>query len=134
MARLILDTGVLIAAVRGRLDLAAMADEDDIAIPAVAAAEYQAGVLADDVPVRQAQQRAFLDEVCQVVPVVAYNVPVAEQHAVLLAATGQAGVTHGAHDLIIAASARATDRVLVTTDAKAGFDELPGVHARLLDP
>lgn len=134
MARLILDTGVLIAAVRGRLDLAAMADEDDIALPGVAVAEYLAGVLGDDVPARQTQQRAFLDEVLQVVPAIDYDAHVAEQHAALLAATRQAGLKRGAHDLIIAATARAADRVLVTTDAKAGFDELPGVEARLLNP
>jgi tRNA(fMet)-specific endonuclease VapC len=134
VARLILDTGVLIAAVRGRLDLTAMADEDDIALPAVAVAEYQAGVLGDEVPARQAQQRAFLDEVLQVVPVLDYDAHVAEQHAALLAATRQAGLKRGAHDLLIAATARASDRVLVTTDAKAGFDDLPDVHARLLTP
>ncbi len=35
MARLILDTGVLVAGVRGRLDVAAVTDEDDVALPGV---------------------------------------------------------------------------------------------------
>jgi tRNA(fMet)-specific endonuclease VapC len=59
---------------------------------------------------------------------------VAVQHAALLAHVRRAGRPRGAHDLIIAATARATDRVLVTTDAKAGFTDLPEVKVRLLAP
>ncbi len=40
MARLILDSGVLVAGARGRLDLGALTDEDDVALPAVVLAEY----------------------------------------------------------------------------------------------
>lgn len=43
------------------------------------------------------------------------------------------GSPRGAHDLIIAATARAMDRVLVSTDAQAGFVDLPEVRTRLLD-
>ena len=47
MARAILDTGVLVASVRGRLDAAAFAAEDDVALPAVVLAEYLTGVELD---------------------------------------------------------------------------------------
>jgi predicted nucleic acid-binding protein len=40
----------------------------------------------------------------------------------------------GAHDLIITATARATDRVLVSIDAQAGFADLPEVKVRMLAP
>ncbi|MGB3184494.1 MAG: hypothetical protein WBB15_01360, partial [Ornithinimicrobium sp.] len=63
MARLILDTGVLIGGVRGHIDLAALADTDDVAIPAVVVAEYLAGTLLDPDPGRSVAQRGFLDEV-----------------------------------------------------------------------
>lgn len=43
MALLILDTGVLIAGARGRVDVATLAGTDDVTIPAVAVAEYLAG-------------------------------------------------------------------------------------------
>ncbi|GAA4885505.1 hypothetical protein ACFQ34_33510 [Pseudonocardia benzenivorans] len=36
------------------------------------------------------------------------------------------------HDLIIAATARATGRVLISTDAQAGFADLPEVKVRIL--
>jgi len=59
MARLILDTGVVVAAVRGDLDLAVIGEQDDVALPAVAVAEYLTGVELDDDPARRAGQAAF---------------------------------------------------------------------------
>ena len=66
MDRLILDTGVLVAAVRGR---AAVPNDADVAIPAVVIAEYLAGVHLDQDAGRQAAQRAFLEEVLAVIPI-----------------------------------------------------------------
>lgn len=130
MARLILDTGVLIAGVRGLVSMTAMADDDDVALPAVAIAEYLAGVLLDDNPSRAATQRAYLDEVLRAVPVCEYDMSAATAHADLLAHTRRMGRKRGAHDLIIAATARASDRVILTTDRRADFGSLPGVTVR----
>jgi tRNA(fMet)-specific endonuclease VapC len=132
VARLILDTGVLVAGARGRLDPAALTAEDDVAVPAVVLAEYLAGVLLDDDRGRRAAQRAFLDDVLTVTPVEDYTPTVAEHHAELLAHVRRTGTPRGAHDLIIAATARASGRILVTTDTKARFDELPEVRTRLV--
>ncbi len=132
MARLILDTGVIIAGVRGHIDVAALGDTDDVAIPAVVVAEYLAGTLLDPDPGRSAAQRAFLDEVLQVLPVHEYDRDVAEHHAALLAHVQRTGGTRGAHDLIIAATARAADRTVLTTDERARFGELPDVSVRLV--
>ncbi len=132
MARLILDTCVLVAGGRGRLDVGSLADTDDVALPAIVVAEYTAGVLLDADPGRAAAQRAFLDDVLAVVPIMDYNRVVAEHHAALLAHTHQTGTRRGVHDLIIAATARATGRVVITTDERARFDDLPDVTARLV--
>lgn len=132
MARLILDTGVVVAAVRGRFDLAAFADQDDVALPAIAVAEYLTGVELDADPARQAAQQAFLNELLEVLPIADYDREVAAHHAALLAHVRRSGRPRGAHDLIIAATARATARTLVSTDAQAGFDELPEVQLRLV--
>jgi tRNA(fMet)-specific endonuclease VapC len=126
--RVILDTGVLVAAVRGQ---ASLPDDADISIPAICVAEFLAGVHLDADVSRQAAQKAFLDEVLTIVPVIDYDRNIAEHHAGLLAHTARAGAARGAHDLIIAATARATDRVLITTDVRANFEELPGVVARI---
>lgn len=57
----------------------------------------------------------------------------AEHQAELLAHVRRTGSLRGAHDLIIAATARATSRTLVTTDAKASFDELPDLEVQFVD-
>ena len=132
MARLILDTGVLIAAFRGRLDLAGLLDGDDVAIPCHAVAEYLAGIHLDKDDGRSVAQREFLEEVLAVVPVEDYTMSVARHHAVQLAEVTRLGIPRGTLDLMIAATARATGRMLVTTDAKARFGDLPGVDARVL--
>jgi len=133
VARLILDTGVLVSGARGRLDMSALGESDDIALPAIVVAEYLAGTLLDADPGRVAAQRAFLDDVLTVAPVHVYDREVAEHHAALLAHAHRHGTARGAHDLIIAATARATDRAVLTTDHRARFDDLPDVTARLLD-
>lgn len=51
-----------------------------------------------------------------VVPVISYDLSVAIAHARLLVATRKAGRPRGAHDLIIAATAVAGGRVVVTAD------------------
>lgn len=132
MGRLIVDTGVIIAGVRGLLDVTALDDSDDVAIPAIVVAEYLAGTLLDPDPGRSSAQRAFLDEVLQVLPVHEYDRDVAEHHAALLAHVQRTGGKRGAHDLIIAATARAADRIVLTTDEQARFGELPEVNARLV--
>lgn len=79
MARLILDTGVIVAAVRGDRppSLDAIADQDDVAVPAVAVADYLTGVELDDDPARRAAQAAFLDELLGAVPIIDHTTEVA---------------------------------------------------------
>lgn len=132
MERLILDTGVLIAYARKRLPPDALPSDADVALPAIVAAEYLTGVERDPNLSRAAAQRALFERVTAVLPVLDYDLGIARQHAELLAHTSGNGVLRGPHDLIIAATARATGRTLVTTDAKASFDALPGVTARIV--
>jgi tRNA(fMet)-specific endonuclease VapC len=132
VARLILDTCVLVRAARGRFDLADLTDEDDVSLPAVVVAEFLSGLLQDQDQARRAVQKAFLDDLLDVIPIDNYDPGVAEHHAALLAHVRQIGQHRGAHDLIIAATARATGRTIVTTDAAANFDKLPEVEARII--
>jgi tRNA(fMet)-specific endonuclease VapC len=133
LARLILDTGVVIAGARGRLELAGIGDVDDVALPAVVVAEFLAGTLLDNELERAATQRAYLDAVLVVLPVHEYDRDVAAHHADLLAHARRVGAKRGAHDMIVAATARATDRTVLTTDKSARFDDLPGVTSRVTD-
>lgn len=131
MVRLIFDTGALIALERaeatGGSDLA---DDADVAIAAVTAAELLVGVeLADET--RRGRRRDFVEGVLARVQVVAFDLPIAREHARLLAHVRRAGTPRGAHDLQIAATARARDRTVVTTDRTA-FADLPQVTYQLL--
>lgn len=131
MERLILDTGVLVEAARGRLALDGISDESDPAVPAIVVAEYLVGVHRDSDPGRSAAKRDFLTKVLSAIPVEDYTVGVAESHAELIASTRSEGKPRGPHDLIVAATAHATGRTILTTDGRAQFDALPGVSARV---
>ncbi|MGO4754724.1 PIN domain-containing protein [Streptomyces sp. 2MCAF27] len=126
---MILDTGMIIRAERDGRGLAALLDDDDdVTIAAVTVAELQLGVeLAEGF--RRARRQEFVDGVRALIPVEDYTTDVAAIHARLLAHVRREGKPRGAHDLIIAATAAATARTLLTTDGKAAFDDLPGVRA-----
>lgn len=129
MSLLLLDTTLLIDAERRRADVDALVDdENDIDIAAVTLAELRVGVELATGRRRHSRQ-AFFDDISETVPVVDYDRSVAGVHAALLVAARRQGRPRGAHDLIIAATARATRRTVVTPDASA-FDDLPGVDVR----
>ena len=127
MSVVLLDTTFLTDAGRDQLDLDTVQhDEDDVAIAAISVAEMLVGVeLASDE--HRAERQAFVDDVISSIPVIAYDTAVAAEHAKLLSAVRRAGRPRGAHDLIIAATARATRRLVVTADPGA-FDGLTGVE------
>lgn len=133
MGKLILDTGILIAIDRGTVALGdVIADDDNVAVAAVVIAEYLTGLAGQTNPAKQASARAFLTEFRAIVPSIPYDDMVAEHHAELLTYVRGTGSPRGAHDLIIAATARATGRTVVTTDKRADFGALPGVDVRLV--
>jgi tRNA(fMet)-specific endonuclease VapC len=129
--RLIFDTSALISLERGRVEPPdVLPDDADVAICAVTAAELLVGVeLADD---RYRERRSELVEgALERVEIIPFDLEIARHHASLLAHARRAGQPRGAHDLQIAATARATSRTIITGDATA-FDGLPGVTHRLL--
>lgn len=126
MSLLLLDTTFLIDAERGGIDPDdAIDDDDDVAIAAVTVAELIVGVKLASRKQRTARQ-AYVDAIIESLPIIAYDRGVAVEHAELLAAVRTQGRPRGAHDLLIAATARATRRTVVTAD-QAAFADLPGV-------
>jgi tRNA(fMet)-specific endonuclease VapC len=132
LERLIVDTGVLVALERGRTPSAdAIPDDADVAIAAITASELLVGVeLADEC--HAARRRAMVDAVLGVFDVLPFDLTTARHHAALLAYARQDGRPRGAHDLLIAATARATSRLVLTTDRRA-FLDLPAVTHRVID-
>lgn len=126
MSLLLLDTTFLIDAERGDVSLDNAIDDDaDVAIAAVTVAELLVGVRLASGKRRDAR-RIYVEEILESLPIIAYDGNVAVDHAELLVAVREQGRPRGAHDLLIAATARATDRTIVTADQEA-FIDLPGV-------
>jgi tRNA(fMet)-specific endonuclease VapC len=65
-------------------------------------------------------------------PIEAYNLGVARVHARLAVEAMSKGRPRSGYDMIIVSTAAAANRVLLTTDASAGFDQLSGVRAEVL--
>ena len=128
MTLLLLDTTLLIDLERGAGVAAEFEDSDDVAVAAITVAELRVGALLASGR-KRALRSAYVDDVVATLPVLPYDRQVAEVHAELLAAVRRAGRPRGAHDLIIAATARATGRMVVTADER-GFADLPSVRYR----
>jgi tRNA(fMet)-specific endonuclease VapC len=129
--RVILDTGVLIAMERGKLDVDTVLGPDDAAIATITAMELLLGVERADAAQRQARA-VHVEALLSSLPVEAYNLGVARVHARLAVEAMSQGRPRSAYDMMIAATAAATNRILLTTDAGAGFDQLAGVRADVL--
>lgn len=129
LTRLLFDTTFLIDAERSATELDdAVGDDDEVAIAAITAAELRVGVLLS-AGRKRAARLAFLEDVLAVIPVLDYDRAVANAHAELLVHVRDQGRPRGAHDLIIAATARASYRAVVSADEGA-FSDLPGVQVR----
>jgi predicted nucleic acid-binding protein len=124
--RLILDTNILIGYERGTIDRTSL-DADELAIAAVTVAEYRVGIELADSAQRAADRARALAAITSIVEVLDYTETTAAHHARLLAHARRTGSRRAAHDLIIAAHAAETGRLVMTRDAKARFGELPGV-------
>jgi predicted nucleic acid-binding protein len=77
------------------------------------------------------KRELFIATVLSSIAIEPYDVDVAEAHATLLAHTRKSGTPRGLNDLIIAATALARGRRVVTLD-HGGFADLPGVT--VVDP
>ena len=127
MARLIFDTSVLVAGERAaRRPLALVDPGDDVAIASITVAEMLLGVELADGRRRRARH-AWIEAVLATFFTEDYDLDVARAHAGLMAHSRRSGRPRGAHDLIVAATAIATERTVVTLD-RAGFEDLPGVN------
>jgi tRNA(fMet)-specific endonuclease VapC len=77
---------------------------------------------------RRKRARA-LATITSVIDVLDYTQGTAAHHGRLLAHVRKSGTPRGVHELIIAAHAAETGRLVLTRDAKARFGDLPGVTA-----
>ena len=129
--RVILDTGTLIAIERGKLDVDAVLGTDDAVIASVTAMELLVGVERANEVHKQARS-VRVEAVLASLPIEDYTLGIARIHARLAVEAMSQGKQRSAYDLMIAATAVATNRILLTTDGKAEFGQLTGVRAEVI--
>jgi tRNA(fMet)-specific endonuclease VapC len=131
--RVIIDTGVIIAFERGRLDIDAVLGTDDAAMASITAMELLVGVERADAT-RRRRRELHVEAVLASVPVVDYTLDVARTHARLAVQAMSLGKPRSAYDMMIAATAVAEGRTLLTTDESADFGGLAGLNVEVVRP
>jgi predicted nucleic acid-binding protein len=128
MAALI-DASVLIDVERGRLTLAGLTSknpDEEVALAAVTVSELLHGM--HDVKGAQAARvEAFVEGLLDLLPILPFDLAEARTHARLSAELASKGVSVGAHDLLIAATAIANDMRVITHDARS-YSRIKGLE------
>ena len=125
----LIDTSVLIAAERGRLDpavLGAENDDEEIALAAITASELLHGVHRLKGAVARLRAERFVERLLSTIPVIPFDLGVARVHARLDAELSAQGAAIGDADLLIAATAVAWD-YRVATRALRNFSRIKGL-------
>ena len=125
----LIDTSVLIAAERGRLDPSALLaenDDEEIALAAITASELLHGVHRLKRAVARVRAERFVERLLSVIPVIPFDLDVARVHARLDAELSAQGTAVGDADLLIAATAVACDFRVATRDLRS-FPRIKGL-------
>ena len=126
----ILDTSVLIAAEKRRLNLTALFaahEEETFCIAAITAAELLHGVERAEPPVRKQTRSRFVEWILAQVETIDFDLALARQHAGIWAALEAAGKVIGPYDLLIAATAVHYAHPLATLNISE-FRQVPGLQ------
>ncbi len=104
---LIIDTNVLVRIGRqsGAWRLDDLGDVDDMAVSAITISELLVGVLRANTEERRARRLSFADNIVEMLVVMPFELETARIYARIGADLQARGLTIGAHDLIIAATA-----------------------------
>ena len=105
---MIIDTSVLIAAEKKRLDLAGLFSAyptESFYMAAITAAELWHGVVRAQPAARKKERAAFVERILAEIEAIDFDLPVAKRHAELWAGLEKAGRMIGPYDLLIAATA-----------------------------
>lgn len=125
----LVDSSVLIAAERGLLDIGSLAKQHgqlELAMSVITASELLHGAHRADSKARRARREAYVETILSAFPVVPFDLICARTHARLWADLAARGVSVGAHDLLIAATAIAHGMDLATRDERS-FPKIPGL-------
>ncbi len=129
----IIDSSVLIAAERGKLDLHAALTrygKHPIAIAAITASELLHGVHRATEPSQRMRREAIVERLLTELPLIPFDLVVARVHARLSAELATKGTPIGTHDILIAATALAMGYDVATRDQRS-FPRIPGINVLL---
>lgn len=126
---LMVDTNVFIKFEKGgkTIDLSAWEPSEKVYASVVTISELLMGVHRANTDERRQRRAAFVEAVIAGVAVVDFTLDAARIHAEIYADLAKKGQMIGAHDLIIAATARHLD-LSVLTDNVAEFSRVPGLR------
>jgi tRNA(fMet)-specific endonuclease VapC len=124
----IIDSSVLVAVERGQLELGSIQGlgASPIAIAAITASELLHGVHRAASAAQRAKREAFVERLLASIPVLPFDLTAARLHSRVWARLAAKGVSVGAHDLMIAATALAHDGKVATRDERS-FPKIPGL-------
>ena len=130
----LIDSSVLVAAERGRIDFEGALGahtEDPVGIAAITASELLHGVHRAATIAQRLRREAFVERLLAVLPVFPFDLEIARVHAALWADLASKGSTVGSHDLLIGATAIARGYRVATRDRR-GFAKIPGLELVVL--
>jgi tRNA(fMet)-specific endonuclease VapC len=125
----VIDSSVLIAVARGQLDLNTVLGASGplpVGMAAITASELLHGVHRATKPRQRALREGFVERLISSVLVFPFDLTVARIHARVWAKLAAKGITVGAHDLMIAATALANGGMIATRDERS-FQRIPGL-------
>lgn len=123
---LIIDTNVFVYWERSghNIDFSPWEDRGEAAISVVTASELLVGVHRADSEARRQRRLTFVESILTQIPIRDFTIEVARVHAELFATLTGQGQMIGAHDLMIAATAKHDDCSVLTTNF-AEFARVP---------
>jgi len=125
---LMVDTNVFIRFEKSGkpIDFSSWESSQNVYISVVVASELLMGVHRANTEDRRQRRSAFVEAIISGISVLDFTVPAARIHAEIHAELAKKGQMVGAHDLIIAATARCHDLSLLTDNVQE-FSRVPGL-------
>jgi predicted nucleic acid-binding protein len=124
----LIDSSVLVAAERGKLDLGTRLGElgeEPVAIAAITASELLHGIHRASTREQKSRREVFVEQLLAHIDVIPFDLVAARIHARLSAELHRTPI--GAHDLLIAATGVALGYSVATRDLRS-FPRIPGVR------
>ena len=126
---MMVDTNVFIRfeKISKAIDLSPWESSERVYVSVVTVSELLMGVHRADTEERRQRRSAFVEAIISGIGVLDFTIGCARLHAAIHAALAKKGQLIGAHDLIIAATARYHD-LSILTDNVDEFSRVPGLH------